>query len=452
MKLLDQFQSFIAQEQLLGPDDKVLLAVSGGLDSVVMAHLCASAGLKAGIAHCNFGLRGPDSMEDEQFVRTLAQQLNFPFHTISFPTTIIAQERKQSIQLVARDLRYSWLEEIRAAGQYQAIATAHHLNDSIETFLYNFTKGTGLRGLRGIPFRNGHIIRPLLFAKRTALERFAKEQEITFKVDSSNVTDKYARNKIRHHVVPVLKQINPSLEETSTRSLQHMGEAFYLYELAVEHFRKEWVEELEHKEVRIKKEGLRQNLRAAATLLYECIRQAGFGFEQVTQLLTHLDTQAGALFYAPGYRLLVDRHSYVLAPIEKVDDNFQLKAIDAETDVLRLSDLMLTFSTKKGQPTHFSPSSAVAYLDVARLNYPLTIRRWQKGDVFCPLGMKGKHQKLQDYFTNNGFSRFEKERAWLLTNGDGEIIWLVGHRLDDRFKIEKDTNTFLEITIIKDDL
>lgn len=451
MKLLDQFQSFIAQEQLIGPNDKVLLAVSGGLDSVVMAHLCFKAGLKAGIAHCNFGLRGSDSIEDEQFVGALAQALGFSFHTVTFPTTTIAQEKKASIQLVARDLRYSWLEEIRVAGQYAAIATAHHLNDSIETFLYNFTKGTGLRGLRGIPFRNGHIIRPLLFAQRTAIERFAKEQEIAFQVDSSNATDKYARNKIRHHVVPVLKQINPSLEETSTRSLQHLGEAFYLYEAAVEHFRKDWVESV-HKEVRIKKEGLRQHSRAATTLLYECTREAGFGFEQVVQMLTHLDTQAGALFYAPGYRLLVDRESYVLAPIEKVDDNSRLKLIDAETDVLRLSDLMLTFNTKAGQPTHFSPSTAVAYLDVARLSYPLTIRRWQKGDVFCPLGMKGKHQKLQDYFTNNGFSRFEKERAWLLTNGEGEIIWLVGHRLDDRFKIEKDTNTFLEITIIKDDL
>ncbi len=451
MKLLQQFQSFIAQEQLIGPDDKVLLAVSGGLDSVVMAHLCASAGLKAGIAHCNFGLRGPDSMEDEQFVRTLAQQLNFPFHTISFPTTNIAQERKQSIQLVARDLRYSWLEEIRAADQYQAIATAHHLNDAIETFLYNFTKGTGLRGLRGIPSRNGYIIRPLLFAKRTALESFAEEKAIAFTIDSSNVTDKYARNKIRHHVVPVLKQINPSLEETSTRSLQHLEEAFYLYESAIAHFRKDWVE-TGSQEVRIKKEGLRQNLQVATTLLYECIREAGFGFEQVVQMLTHLDTQAGALFYAPGYRLLVDRNSYILAPIEKVDDNSRLKLIDAETDVFRLSDMMLTFSTKAGQPTHFSPSSEVAYLDIARLSYPLTIRRWQKGDVFCPLGMKGKHQKLQDYFTNNNFSRFEKEKAWLLLNGAGEIIWLIGHRLDERFKIEKNTDTFLEITIIKDDL
>lgn len=451
MKLLDQFQSFIAEAQLIRPDAKLLLAVSGGLDSVVMAHLCYEAGLNVGIAHCNFGLRGADSDEDEQFVGALAQQLGFTFHTITFPTTTIAQERKASIQLVARELRYSWLEEVRAAGEYEAIATAHHLNDSIETFLYNFTKGTGLRGLRGIPFRNGHIIRPLSFAKRRALESFAEKQGITYKVDSSNATDKYARNKIRHHVVPVLKQINPSLEETSTRSLQHLGEAFYLYESAVEQFRKEWVESRD-KEVRIKKAGLRQNSRAAATLLYECTRQAGFGFEQVRQMLAHLDSQAGALFYAPGYRLLVDRNAYILAPMEKVDDNFQLKLIDAETDVLRLSDLMLTFSTKIGQPTHFPTSSAVAYLDVARLSYPLTIRRWQKGDVFCPLGMKGKHQKLQDYFTNNGFSRFEKERTWLLVNGDGEMIWLVGHRLDDRFKIEKETNAFLEITIIKDDL
>ncbi len=451
MRLLQQFQSFVESEKLIDPKDKVLLAVSGGVDSVVMVHLFAQAGLDFAIAHCNFGLRGQDSDEDEAFIKTLAETIDCPFYVTAFETEVIALERKASIQLVARSLRYDWLEKIREENGYHAIATAHHLNDSLETFIYNFTKGAGLRGLRGIPVRNGRIIRPLLFTKRESIEAFAEEQGIPFKTDSSNAQDKYARNKIRHHVVPVLKQINPSLEETSARNLQHLGEAFFLYEATIQKFKEEWVESRNH-QLLISKAGLRQYLPAATTLLYECVREAGFHVEQVMQMLTHLDTQAGALFYTTGYRVLADRDSYILSPIEKVGDNSQLKSIDANTDVLRLSDLMLIFTPKVGQPTHFSPSSAVAYLDIARLTYPLTVRHWQNGDVFCPLGMKGKHQKLQDFFTNNGFSRFEKEKTWLLVNGDGEIIWLVGHRLDDRFKIEKDTKTFLEITIVKDNL
>lgn len=451
MNILQGFQAFLKKQQLFAAEDKVLLAVSGGMDSVVMMHLFEQAGLSFGLAHCNFQLRGVESDKDEQFVKKLAASKKIPCFITSFATGEIAAARKESIQVVARELRYEWLEKIRREHHYHWIATAHHLNDAIETFLYNFSKGAGLRGLRGISPKNGKIIRPLLFAQREEIEAFATTQGISFREDRSNATDKYARNKIRHHVIPVLKTINPSLEETAVRNLNYLEEAFYLYQLALSIFKEKWVQQ-KGAEIQVLKEGLRQHSVAAKSLLFECIREYGFHSDQIDQMLDHLGGQAGALFFSPTHRVLADRKAYLLEPRRKIDDSQTTIGLSANQKSIELSDGILTFEKKAGQPKTFSSTSHSVYIDMANLRYPLQLRRWRPGDLFCPLGMGGKHQKLQDFFSNNAFSRFDKEKVWLLVNADDTVIWVVGHRLDERFKILPTTKSFLEIKYLKENL
>ncbi len=450
MSLLARFQTFIEENQLVQPGDRILLAVSGGVDSMVMAHLFWRIGLTIGLAHCNFQLRGADSDEDESFLKDWAEEKAIPFYSIRFETKKWAKEKQTSIQLLARELRYEWLREMRVEESYTAIATAHHLNDSIETFLYNFTKGTGLAGLRGIPIRNGSIIRPILFAKKTEILAYAGEEKLPYREDSSNATDKYSRNKIRHHLLPKMKEINPALEETVARNFSILHESYLLYQESVERFKESWVR-YEGDRMFISIEGLEKHADTQQTLLFECLREEGFHWRQQEQILQHFHSKkVGAIFYSQSHRLLVDREFLVIEPLPTVDDNSGTIRISKETEMITLSDGMLIFEIKKGKPKSFASPDQSAYMDADKIMYPLQLRKWKSGDVFCPLGMKGHHQKVQDYFTNNGFSRYEKEETWFLVDAKDNILWIVGHRLDDRNKIIETTNSFLEITYLKE--
>lgn len=448
--LPNQFQHYIQEEGLIQQSDRILLAISGGVDSMVMAHLCWKLDLNIGIAHCNFQLRGEDSDGDESFVRNWAKQIDVPFYSIRFETEELAKTQKKSIQLLARELRYEWLEGIRSAESYSKVATAHHLNDSVETFLYNFTKGSGLAGLRGVPVRNGHVIRPVLFAKKTELMEYAKWADIPFREDVSNTGDKYSRNKIRHHVIPRLKEINPAFEDTAARNFSILQQSFFLYEASVERFKEEWVER-KGEQVFISKAGLQKHPETQQTLLFECLREAGFHYNQLEQVLLQLQTRrVGALYFSQSHRLLIDRAFLIVEPWKKLDDNSVNIQVSKETHMITLSDGMLIFETKTGRPSSFASPDQSAYLDADGIMYPLQLRKWKAGDVFCPLGMNGHRQKLQDFFSNNGFTRFEKEKTWLLVDARDNILWVVGHRLDERNKIIDTTNSFLEITYLKD--
>ena len=317
--MLQQFKNFVAHQALYKAKDRILLAVSGGMDSMIMTHLFYQSAQPFGIAHCHFGLRGKEADLDQQCVRDLAEQYGAEFYTTQWDTQAIAEEKKQSIQLCARELRYEWLEQIRSQEGYSLIATAHHLNDSLETLLYNFTKGCGIRGLQGVPIRNGQIIRPLSFASREEIQAFCEKEQLTFREDASNADDKYIRNQIRQQVVPVLKSINPSLEATVADNLQRLRESSELYHYAIRQLTADHIREEGEQTIIDYTALLKQT--AVASLLYETLAPFGFNNAQVRQLLEVSADKTGRQFYSISHQLLVERGTLIIRPIRKNDSS-----------------------------------------------------------------------------------------------------------------------------------
>lgn len=435
---ITKFQDFVIANELFAPDERGLLAVSGGVDSVALAHLFHFVGYNFGIAHCNFQLRGEASDGDAIFVKKLAEQFNVPFFSASFDTQAFADEQKISIQMAARELRYAWLEKIRQQHDFQWIATAHHLNDSIETFFYNFAKGTGIRGLQGIPMKNERIIRPLLFATKDEILAFANAENLAYREDVSNEESKYDRNKIRHHVIPPLREINSDFEQTSAGNLRRIQETTYLFDWALAQIRREAVEETSGG-IRIDVAKVLEHPPAVQTILYEFLYPFGFHADQIGQMLESFERQSGPIFYSETHRLLVDREFFIIEK-QAFDTDQTLFVIPVGTQEFRTDVGNFTFVRKTGRPEIFTSDSFIVHLDAKRITFPLTLRHWQAGDFFYPLGLSGKRQKLQDFFTNQKLSRFEKERVWLLLSGE-DICWVVGYRPDERFKITDETTS-----------
>ncbi len=432
--MLSYFLKYGHEQGLFQKGDRILLAVSGGADSVVMAHLFWEAGFEIGIAHCNFQLRGADSEADVAFVQQLAEELEAPFYTIRFDTLEASGEGGISVQMAARQLRYTWLEEQRIAGDYDAIATAHHLDDAVETLLYNFTKGCGLHGLQGIPVRQGKIIRPLLFAHKATILQFASENEIAYREDQSNSEDKYARNHLRHHVIPALQALNPAFLSTAAANIQRLHEAEHLMDMAVTRLKAELTHTDAQGNLRIDYQQLRcQN--AAPTLLYEWLGNYGFSAASLARLL-HDGSHTGAILYAPAHRLLLNRDVLILEPLPDHLDATEVVEIPNPMSLIELSDGYLEME-QVAPPTSFGTDKYIAYLHLKSSDYPLRLRHWQSGDAFQPLGMGGRRQKLQDLFSNAKLSRFEKDRIWLLETADSHICWVVGLRADERFRVSE---------------
>lgn len=438
--MLRQFKQFVNDNRLFDRSHSLLAAVSGGADSVVMLHLLAQCKLKVSVAHCNFQLRGADADGDEEFVRQLATRYEMPFFSIRFDTLAYAEQHHLSVEMAARELRYNWFAQLAAEHHFDRILTAHHLNDNIETLLLNLTRGTGINGLCGIATINGNIVRPLLFASRDQIEEYARLNKLTFRTDCTNLTDDYQRNIVRHRIVPVLKELNPSFEERMLKNFKHIGQAADIYNWYVEKATAE-VLKTDGNGCKIDTEKL-MNQPFTEAILFECIKPHGFNGSQVEDIIKNLGQKSGCTFSSSSHKLLVDRSQIIIEPVEQTE--FEPIVIESPQDVesigLRMSVVPIDGFVLDKRPN-------VACLDLDKLQFPLTIRLWQHGDSFHPLGMT-KAQKLSDFFVNNKVNVFDKERVMVLTSGE-RIAWVIGYRPDNRFKIGDETQRVLVVESVK---
>jgi tRNA(Ile)-lysidine synthase len=432
---LDRFLSFIGENNLFNPDEKVLLAVSGGKDSVLMTHLFNEAGFKFGIAHCNFQLRGDESREDASFTSQLALKLGVPYFNISFDTAQYAKEHQLSIQMAARELRYNWFEEVRSEGGYNYIALAHHQSDTTETVLLNLVRGTGIAGLHGILPKRDRLIRPLLFLKRDEIDTIVESNNLPYREDSSNSSNKYARNKIRIDVIPALKEINPLLEDTFEKNGKRFQELEDFLNQQVSHLREQLFKTNPSGDLIIQIEALK-NLQPQRLMLYELFKPFNFKEPVMDDLAKSWDRHAGKIFESVHYQLLLDRGQLILSE-RNIFTEYE-KLIEEGDAITRWGNLVVNISEAERSNTDIRKQPSLAYFDKELLQFPLKLRHWKEGDYFHPFGMKGR-KKLSDYFVATKVSLRDKKRIPILENGNGDILWVVGYRADDRYKITAHT-------------
>lgn len=438
INIYTKFRKYLEQDCQVQSSERVLVAVSGGMDSVLLCHLLNAIEQPFGIAHCNFKLRGKNSDEDETFVTNLAKVFDVPFFLKQFNTYKIAIDRKISIQVAARDLRYEWLENIRKNNDFSYLATAHHLNDSVETVLFNLTKGCGIRGLHGILPRNLQLIRPLLFLTKKEIRHQVHQLEIDFRVDDSNESDKYTRNYIRHQIVPSLQSINPKLEQTFSENIDRFREVESLYLQAIETIQKETCTII-NDELHIDIQTISKNI-AAKSILFEILKPYNFTNSITNQILQSKDTFAGKLFYSKTHLAVLDRTHLIVGQIP--NETNQFFEVLKNDSIIQINNHQLTINYLNQRPKQFSRENNIAYFDADKLQFPLKIRKWQEGDIFQPFGMNGKHKKVSEFFRQQKFSKHDKDKVWILESAD-EIVWIIGYRSDERFRIDSKSNNVI---------
>lgn len=441
MNMQQKVQNYIEKHELLTPKTKVIVGVSGGADSVVLLHILLSLGYDCVIAHCNFHLRMDESDRDEAFVLNLSKELKVSYYHIDFETTKYAETHHISIEMAARDLRYSWFYELLEKHDAQAIAVAHHADDSIETMLMNLVRGTGLRGLTGIAPRNEKVVRPLLCCTRSEIEIYCVEHFLEHMEDSTNAKIDYQRNKFRNIVLPLLEEINPSVRQTLYDSLARFQGNLAVYEQAIEKIQQNIVHK-EGKSIKINIDLLKKQVHLP-TVMYELLHIYGFGIATIQQITEQMDGESGKLFYSDTYRLLKDREYLVISKIE-LKSSVDYWISDKDTEITVPFSLKLNKLQVKSDFLVSKDKNRV-HIDIDNLNFPLKLRRWQQGDTFFPFGMN-KRKKISDFFINNKLSILEKEQSWLLQSGD-DIVWIVGQRLDNRFRVIDTTKNVLEISV-----
>jgi tRNA(Ile)-lysidine synthase len=434
-----EFKKFISDNNLIKPGDKILLAVSGGIDSMVMTHLFYQQGYKTGIAHCNFSLRAGESDKDEEMVRQYASDHNIPFYSTRFETKAYARKNRLSVQMAARDLRYKWFEEIRTKNGYDSIAVAHNLNDNIETIIINLTRGTGLTGMTGMRPVINRIIRPLLFATRQEIISFCNQHEIVFREDKSNADTKYTRNKIRHLIIPVLKEINPSIEITLNETAERFSGINEIVSDYISGVR-ETISEEKEQFITFNISLLKTYLHNKA-VLFELFKPFSITNALLDDLMKVIQGKTGGQIITDTHRIIKNRKEIIVSDEEIANETlYTIKNIPAFCIFPGISSARYVMINK----TFEIPSDPhIACIDSEKVSFPMIIRKWKAGDHFCPLGMKQK-KKLSDYFIDNKYSRFEKENIFILESG-GKIVWIIGDRIDDRFKITDSTKKGLLI-------
>ncbi len=442
--LLDAFQSHAQQHfPFLTENTKLLATVSGGLDSTVLVHLCVEAGLNIGIAHCNFNLRGEESDADAQFVKELANQYELPFYETSFDTSAYAKKHTISTQMAARDLRYAWFNELVTAEAYEYILTAHHSNDSVETFLINATRGTGIEGLTGIPAISGNVLRVLLPFSRKQIHEYATQHDISWREDSSNASDAYVRNAIRHHVIPALEEIRPDALERFKDTMAYVQEAASLLGTYTKELKERYFYPLNSVSgpsaicLNIEKIKEHSDIKEVLYVLYK-----EYGFVRGEDVYELLDAQSGKQLFSETHRLLKDRTTLQLYTYRKEQEKKTTSYTISETIEQHRGDYGVLFFDRVGEISTVLNNEI--YVDASKVSYPLIIRRWKEGDYFYPTGMEGK-KKLSKYFKDEKLSLVAKENVWLLCDQKG-IVWILGHRADRRYNAQANTKKGLKIT------
>ena len=434
--MLHQFQNQLQINFPFLTGKKLLLAISGGIDSMVLLHLFQQSKFSIAIAHCNFQLRGIESFEDQKFVQTYAEENKIPFYSTIFDTSSFAEDYRISIQMAARELRYNWFYELIENENYDYILTAHHADDNLETFIINLSRGTGLDGLSGIPAINDRVIRPLLCFSRQEIETYAKQNGVLWREDSSNASIKYMRNKIRHDLIPVLKDINPDFLRSFQTTQDYLQEAQQMVaDASILIYQQVAKEEQDQIHFNLKK---LQQLPNYHSYLFQWLKS--YGFSDWSAINDLIESQSGKVVVSSSFRLLKDRTSLILSSQnEKTNDCFYIEKDQNEVKI------PLNMTLCKVSDISASSNSSI-FVDEDKLSFPLQIRKWQEGDFFQPFGMNGQTKKVSKLFKDEKLSLFEKESTWLLCSNQ-EIVWVIGIRADERFKIEESTKNIINISV-----
>jgi tRNA(Ile)-lysidine synthase len=438
--MLEEFLGFVLKKKLLPQKGPTLLAVSGGVDSVVMSALFHQANLSFAMAHCNFGLRDMASDQDEAWVRALAQQYEVAFYAHAFDLSTYAQAQGLSIQMAARTLRYTWFQTLCEKHGFEKVATAHHGNDSLETVLLHLTKGTGIAGLHGILPARGRYIRPLLFSNKAEILKYAQAEGLTWREDSSNRQDNYQRNLIRNQVVPWLQKLNPGLEATFRLTLERLGQVEAVFNEQVATV----CQQICHHQGTDYYVAIHaiQDKPWAPVVAWELLKSFGFKFIQISNLLAQKHP-SGTMLEAASHRLYVDRGYWIVTP--HTESSYQTYTIDVPTKSMTVPPHTLQCTHIPRAQYTIVAKKEVAALNRAQLKFPLVVRKWQPGDVFYPLGMQHR-KKLSDFLIDNKIPVPLKAQVWVVTSSD-KIVWILGHRIDDRFKITASTQQVYEMML-----
>jgi len=422
-------------------NEKLLLAISGGIDSMVAASILKKLDYNFSLAHCNFKLRDQDADLDEQFVKNWAKKNKITCFITHFNTKKYAQTNKVSIEMAARNLRYKWFNKLLIDNNLSYIITAHHANDNFETTLFNLTRGTGFKGLLGIPSQNGKIVRPLLPFSRDEIKNYAIKNKISWREDKSNTAIIYSRNKIRHQIVPVLKTLNPNLISSYNKSLKHLKALETILKSHIDTIKKNVLRTLPNKVVQLDINKLLL-LSHPKAYLYELLKD--YGFTAWSDIEKLINAQTGKQIYSKTHRIVKDRNLCLISPIKQTnDEQFEIKDLKKG---LQKSQITLTFAGVKSADFG-NKNKQIAFVDANKIITPLTVRKWQKGDYFYPLGMTNK-KKLSDFFKDQKLSLLEKENTWLLCQKN-DIIWVIGQRLSNPFKVINKTTKIIKIKVLK---
>lgn len=448
MELLQKFLAYIKKENLFTKNDHLLIAVSGGADSAVLCALCAAAGVSFSLAHCNFKLRGAESDRDELFVKKLSEQLGVKLFVKTFDTVSEAKLNKTSIEETARNLRYDWfkqllLESKTSGNPFSFLLTAHHADDNVETVMMNFFRGTGIKGLRGILPKQQQVVRPLLFATRKDIEEYALANQVEYITDSSNASNDYTRNLFRNEILPSIEKIYPEALKNVLRNIDRFAAVEYLYEESIEQIKQKLIER-KGDEIHIPVLKLLKT-KPLQTVIYEIIKDAGFTAMQVSEVEKLLHSDSGKYIKSASHVILLNRKWLIISPNISSTQFTNIIVEENANNILFEEGTLQIYPSAK--PEKFVGEASTVFIDAVNLTYPLMLRKWKTGDYFYPLGMT-KKKKLSRFFIDQKLSLLQKEKCWVLES-DKKIVWVIGYRIDERFKITSCSKQIVKLSLIR---